>query len=358
MIPGSHRRRSVRRTGQGGHRELHRPRHGFAAAQLWLGLAAFLLSLNGNAQTCLTSSDLDDATQTAITAQGELYLGLAAKADAAALRQNATPSLAADFSGIEATIKDHQADLADAQSTSKSVFLLEAEGQTTLPHAEFYCGVFGKNGQTATSAVFYLDDLAPGKYAVAILEATSAKARVNFSTVLRQEGTGWKLAGLYIRPAQIAGHDGAWFTARAREFKTKGQLHNAWWFYLQARNLISVLPFMVTQANDKLYDEFQSVQPADVPAAGKTADLAAGALTYKITALFPEAVGDDVDLIVKYQSPDATNTQRAYQSNLAVIKALVAKYPEVRDAFAGIVARAQDSSGHDYGTLLAMKDIK
>lgn len=283
---------------------------------------------------------------------------MAAKGDTEALRQNATPSLAADFSNIEATIKDHQADLAGAQSTSKSVFQLEAEGQAALPHTEFYCGVFGKSGQTSSSAVFYLDDLAPGKYAVAILEVASAKARTNFSTVLHQEGIGWKLAGLYIRPSQIAGHDGAWFAARAHDFKTKGQLHNAWWFYLQARSLISPLPFMATQSTDKLFDEFQSVQPADVPAAGKTADLAAGAATYKLTAVFPEAVGDGVDLVVKYQSPDAANAQQAYQSNLAVIKALVAKYPEVRDAFAGIVARAQDNNGHDYGTLLAMKEIK
>jgi hypothetical protein len=40
------------------------------------------------------------------------------------------------------------------------------------------------------------------------------------------------------------------------------------------------------------------------------------------------------------------------------MKALVAKYPEFRDAFAGIVARAVEPSGRDYGSMLAMKDIK
>ena len=43
---------------------------------------------------------------------------------------------------------------------------------------------------------------------------------------------------------------------------------------------------------------------------------------------------------------------------MAVIKALVAKYPEVRDAFYAVVARAVDNSGHEYGSVLAMKDIK
>jgi hypothetical protein len=40
------------------------------------------------------------------------------------------------------------------------------------------------------------------------------------------------------------------------------------------------------------------------------------------------------------------------------MKALLVKYPEFRDAFDGIVARAVEPSGRDYGSLLPMKDIK
>jgi hypothetical protein len=43
---------------------------------------------------------------------------------------------------------------------------------------------------------------------------------------------------------------------------------------------------------------------------------------------------------------------------MAVIKALVAKYPELREAFAGVVARGVQPDGRDYGSLLQMKDIK
>ena len=67
---------------------------------------------------------------------------------------------------------------------------------------------------------------------------TSA-GRIMFSEVLQQVGTDWKLGGLYIKPAQVAGHDSEWFLARAREYKTKGQLHNAWFYYEEARSLIS-----------------------------------------------------------------------------------------------------------------------
>lgn len=310
------------------------------------------------AQSCQTSSELEDATRTAVTTSGQRYFDMAAKGDTASMKQNAIASLSADFSGIENTIKEHQQDLAGAQATVNAVYMLVVDGTAPLPSAEFYCGVFGKKGQTSGSAVFTLDNLQPGKYAVVILDSSTAEYRTNFSLVLEQAGTDWKLGGLYIKPTLVAGHDSDWFAARAREYKAKGQMHNAWLFFVQARSLVSPLPFMSTLTTDKLYDESQGVQPADVPTGGKTADLAAGAAAYKLSAIFPQAVGSDLDLIVKYQASDVSNTTQAYQSNVAVIKALVAKYPETREAFAGVVARAVDPSGRDYGTLLAMKDVK
>lgn len=310
------------------------------------------------AQSCQTASEIDAATKTAIQNAAQRYFDMAAKADAASLRQNAIPSLASDFAGIEGTIKDNQANLTGTQATIKSFFLLDASGAAPIPNAEFYCGVFGKNGQTANSAAFYLNNLPPAKYAAVLLDATSANGRTMFSEVLQQVGTDWKLGGLYIKSAQVAGHDSDWYVARAREYKTKAQMHNAWFYYEQARSLISPLPFMSTLATDKLYDESQNLQPTDVPAGGKTADLPGGTVTYKLTAIFPQVVDKDLDLIVKYQSANVSNTNQAYQDNVAVMKALLAKYPEVREAFAGIVARAVDPSGRDYGTLLAMKDIK
>ena len=326
---------------------------------VWIALILLAgTTASASAQSCQTSTDLDDATRSAITAAGQRYFEMAVKGASASLRQNAIASLASDFSSIEATVQDHQPELAGAQAALKSVFLLQADGSAPLPHTEFYCGVFGKSGQTANSAVFYLDNLAPGKYGVVIFDAMSSKGRASFSLIQQQTGTDWKLGGLYIKSSQVAGHDSEWFIARARDYKAKGQSHNAWFFYLEARSLVSPLPFMSTAATDRLYDESQSAQPADVPTNGKTADLAAAAATYKLTAIFPEAVGNDLDLIVKYQAADASNTNQAYQTNVAVMKALVLKYPEVRDAFAAVVARAVDPGGRDYGTLLAMKDIK
>jgi hypothetical protein len=310
------------------------------------------------AESCLTASDLDNATRTALTAAALRYFDLVAKGDTASLRQRELPSVASDFSVIETAVKDNQAALAGSKAAVRPPFLLVAEGSESIPRAEFYCGVFGSKGQTRDSAVFSLNNLSPGKYAVVILDAPSSKAAYTVSLILQQVSSDWKLGGLYIQPLELAGHNSNWFASRAREFQAKGQTHNAWLYYIEAISLVSPLPFMSTKASDDLYDESQKLQPADLPAEGKTADLVSGTAIYKLTAVLPVVVDDDLDLIVKYQAADVSNTNQAYQSNVSAMKALVAKYPELRTAFAAVVARAVDSSGRDYGTMLAMKEIK
>lgn len=325
----------------------------------WMALLVLApCSSIAHAQTCQSSGELDDATKSAITTSAQRYYTMASGGDVVSLRQNAIPSLSADFTGIEGLVKARQADLAGAQPTVKNVFLLDEQGVAPDPHAEFYCGVFGKNGQTPNSAAFYLDNLPPGKYAVVLIDAASAKAQTHFSEVLQLIGTDWKLGGLYIKPAQISGHDGDWYANQARQYKAKGQLHNAWLYYQQARNLLSPLPFMGTLATDKMFDESQSLLPPDFPNGGKTVELATANGTFKLTSIFPTVVGNDLDVVVKYQAADVSNTNQAYQNNMAVIKAMMAKYPEFREAFAAFEARAIDPNGRDYNTLLAMKDIK
>ena len=313
---------------------------------------------NAAAENCVTPNDMEPAVRTALVSAGQRYFDFIVKGDAASIRQNAIPSLASDFSAIESTIKDNQAALSGSKGTARPPFLLDAGGTAPIPRAEFFCGVFGAAGQTRDSAIFSLNNLPPGKYGVVILDASSSKGAYTVSLILQQIGSDWKLGGLYIKAAQTGGHDSDWFLTRARDFKSKGQLHNAWLYYLEARSLVSPLPFMSTAATDKLYDESQKAQPADWPSDGKTVDLTAGTATYKVLDIFPEVVANDLDLIVKYQVADVSNTNAAYQANIAVMKALLTKYPELRDAFAAVVARGVDPSGRDYGTMLAMKDIK
>jgi hypothetical protein len=310
-----------------------------------------------HAQTCLTEGDMDAPTRTALVSTATRYFDMAARGDSASLRQNAIASVAGDFTGIETAVKDNQPNFAGAKADARAPFLLKAEGKAPLERAEFLCGVFGANGQTANSAEFVIPNLPPGDYGIVPLDVATSKGPYVVTFVLQQQGSDWKIGGFYVN-VPVKGHDGKWFADQARAYKAKGQNHNAWFYYLQARQLMVPVPFMDTQATDKLDEEFQNVKPADLPGAN-TVDLAAAGKTYKLTALFPLAVGQDLDLIVKYQSADVSNTAKTFEDNAAVMKALVvAKYPELRDAFDGVVARAVEPSGRDYGSLMPMKDIK
>ena len=51
-------------------------------------------------------------------------------------------------------------------------------------------------------------------------------------------------------------------------------------------------------------------------------------------------MASDLDLVVKYQSADVSNTTQTFAENMVVIKALVTEYPEFHEAFDGVVARA------------------
>ena len=323
----------------------------------WTATTVLLWAGTAVGQSCLTADEMDAATRNGLTAAGRQNFDWSAKGDVASMRQNAIPSVAADFGGIEAAVKESQANFAGAQATPRAPFLLKAEGKEPLERAEFLCGVFGKSGQTANSAVFVIPNLPPGSYGTVILDVAS-KVPSTLSFVLQKTGNDWKLAGFYARPTQVAAHDGKWFWDRAREFKGKGQNHNAWFYYLEARDLMAPVPVMSTMATDRIYDEMQSVQPTDLPAAGNTVDLAAGGKTYKLTSAFPLGLGGDLGLVVKYAAADVSKTNQTYRDNVAVIYALVARYPELRDGFAAIIVRAVEPSGKDYGSMVAVKDMK
>jgi hypothetical protein len=331
----------------------HSHRFGLCVVLLCSLLAAF-----AQAQTCLTHSDMDEPTRSALEGAAKRYFDMAVRGDTAALKQNSIASLAADFSSVEAAVKDIQPSLAGARPQSRAPFLLKVEGDKPLERAEFLCGVFGKNGQTANSAAFMIPNLPPGTYGFVALEVSGAQKPQTVSLVLQQQGPDWKIGGFYAHASQVAGHDADWFADQARAFKAKGQNRDAWLYYLQARDLAVPVPFMYTQVTDKLYDESQAIRPTDLPMDGNTVDLGAGGKTYKLTTMFPVAVGQDLDVVVKYQASDVSHTAETFKENMAVIHALVTKYPELRDAFGGIVARAVEPSGQDYGSMLPMKEIK
>lgn len=332
----------------------------FRSVALVLAAAVWLLAVTGSAQTCYSGGDLDPTARASVERAASQFLSMAARGDVFNLKQNSIPAVANNFAGIERAVIDNREYFAAAPATIRGTYLLDAStAQGTLERAEFFCGVFGSMGQTNQSAGFMIPNLPAGRYAIVIQDVNGPKGMHTLTLILQELAGQWKLAGFYAKVGQIGGHDADWFANQARQFKAKGQNHNAYFYFMQARDLAAPVPFMSTLKLDRLYDEALQVAPKDIPqGAGGPVTLQAGGKTFKITNMFPVVVGAGLNLVVKYETADVSNTTQTFQDNTALMKTLLERYPQYREAFEGMVARAVAPSGQDYGTLLAMKDIK
>lgn len=323
--------------------------------------AIFLLLTVGAAlaaaESCLTTGDMDAATRSAIENAARQYFQYTAAGDAAALRANSIPSLSGNFGGIERAVADNRDAFAGAQSSIYSTYILDATGgEPTIVNALFVCGVYN----SANRLQFSIPNLPAGKYAFVIMDANGAKGPYWLSLILQQAGANWQLAGFYPKPRRVGDKGPGWFLTQARDYRAKGELHNAYFYYVTARDLALPVSFMITRPVEKLDSEAEPIVPKDIPGDQPVSVAAPSGKSYQVTQIFPVPVGTGMNLVVKYKAlGDVSDTRSRFADNMELIKAFAAKYPEYRGAFAGLVARAVDpATGADYGTVLAMNDIK
>ncbi len=322
-----------------------------------LGAAVLLLTLVNvsRAQTCYTGGEIDASTAKAVEAAAQQYFNMSAQGDVAGLRAHTIPQVTGNFGAIEQAVVTNKQFFAQGQPSSTQTFVLDAsESKTAMQRADFFCGIYN----SPSRVVFSIPNLPPGRYAVTIAKV-EGKNPITLTMILQDTGkNAWMLAGYYPRLNSIGEHDGQWYLSKAREYKEKAQLHDAWFYYLTAWDLLAPVNFMGTPQLDKLADEMQAVRPSDLPSAGAPLEIAANGKTFKIAEIAAVPAAGNLDLRVQYETSDAANATLASQDNAAVMKALVTKYPEFREAFSALVARATDDSGHEYGTVTPMKDVK
>ncbi|MGE0404717.1 MAG: hypothetical protein AB7O65_00325 [Candidatus Korobacteraceae bacterium] len=329
----------------------------FQAAVPAVGMI-LLAALPGMAATCATSAEMDDAARSALQQASLNFHKQAVAGDVAGLRAGAIPSLAGDFAGIESAIIQNQNNLKAGEATILGTYLLQAEGTAPLPRAEFYCGIYNSPDRVT----FVIPNLPPGRYGI-VTQTTAGENPMFFTTVLNEQAGAWKLAGLTIKRKAISGHDSAYFATQAREYAGKGQNLVAWLHYLQAWELMAPVNFMYTADRDKLVDEMQKAKPAELPTAETPLQVSGGGKTFAVIEVFSEPVEIEsktqMYLILKYRATtDVSNTADTFQVNREAIQAFLQRYPTMRTVFGGVVARAVDTSGRDYGTMFAMKDVK
>ncbi len=320
--------------------------------------ACLIVPSVASAVDCSQASEIEPGTRAAIDNAAIQFIQYAAHGDLQSLHQASIPVLASAFEGVQQAITRDKGVMGD-QVTIRRDYLLDASKATaTLPRAEFFCGAYSSSGHTPSSASFAIPNLEPGRYALVLTSVSGGKSPYMVTVVLQNVEGHWMLAGYYPKPSEVSGHDAAWYLQQARRYKQQGQLHNAWFYYVLTWEIYSPVDFMSSLQLDRLSSEIQAAHPADVPLADPVPLTAANGRTYNLTQEFavPDEQGQ-LTLVVKYAVADVSNTVHAFQDNSAVIQAIVARFPELRQAFSGVVARATTSTGQDYGTLLAMKDI-
>ncbi|HZL69515.1 MAG TPA: hypothetical protein VFC29_19545 [Candidatus Limnocylindrales bacterium] len=317
-------------------------------------LAIMITAPAVTAQSCASGADLDVPSKNAVEAAARQYLDMSKRGDVAGLKANSISAVAGDFGSIEQAVVTNKPYFSQGPATVSGTYLLDAaQAKGPLARADFYCGIYN----SPERLVFSISNLPAGRYAL-VMQKIAGKDPITLTVVLQDLNGSWKLAGYYPRLDAIGGQDGQWYLTKAREFKSKGQLHNAWFYYLTAWDLLAPVNFMSTPQLDKVAEEMQSARPSDLPGNGNPLNLAANGKTFKVTEMVAVPVEDNLDLRLRYETADVSNTGLAFQDNLAVIKAIVTKYSEVRDAFSAVIALAVDARGHEYGSVLPMKDVK
>jgi len=318
---------------------------------------------DAQAQECAQDHEIEPATYAVLTAAARRYLDTSTQGDIAALRANVAPAAESSLTAIGAAIQQHRAELKGTASV-KRVYLLTQPPGAAGERGEFFCGVFGANGHTSDSASFRIPSLAPGRYAIVFQQIANAESSLSLALVLQESGgsgnTGtanWKIAGYYLKPSSVSGHDGEWFGTQAKDAKKKGNNYLAWLYDYMAWELQAPVNFMSTLALDRLTADVQTLSAPDLPANSPVTVSAAGK-TYKLTQVFPVVDDGKLDLVVKYEVPDLANTAAVTKVNVELIRAVVAAHPELRDAFQAVVVRAVAPNGADFGTIMTMQEVK
>jgi len=309
--------------------------------------------LSAAAQTCQSKDEIAEPARKTVEAAAQQVFNQTASGDVSSLKTSSIPSLQTNFSGIAGAVNDNKDAIQGAKPQLRGIYLLDT-GANPGPDGVFYCGIFGANGMSNSTAEFDLPGLPVGKYAVTIQDFIGNKGPYALTTIF-QDMSGWKIAGYYIRPGSASGHDGLWYLQQARDYKSKGQAHNAWFYYLTSWDLLSPVTFMNTNMLTKITQESNGIQPKDVPVGGNPVTFNAAGKSYKVTDMSIFRTDKNFDLAVKYSVPSTSDFNSTQADARALANAMVAQYPELKDGFNNIWVHAVDANGGDVVGLVKLK---
>jgi hypothetical protein len=307
------------------------------------------------ADSCKTQAQMLPAMREVLSSEARSIAAGVQTGNLPALQAETIPSVAADFSGIAASVDSLKPLVQNAAITIDNLYFLEASTVSAgATRTDFYCG--------SPVVALNFNDLPPGAYALVVLHATGVPQPQQISLILSlTPAQKWMLAGLFSKPMTEAGHDGLWYWVSAREYAHKNMNWNAWFYYRIAADTLQPVDFLVSPNLDKLRHEEDLVHPSNLPEAAPLA-LATRDSVFAVNAIDTTTVFGALDLEIHY-APDAAQTAQlrnpvtARQQVTTAMQALLTLHPELRDAFHGIWVRADQGASSLYSLELPMDQI-
>jgi hypothetical protein len=288
--------------------------------------------------------------------QARSFVALTQRGDLASLRARTLPAIASDFDSIAAAVTSLKPQVQNATITVDSLYSLDASKESPgEPRVQFFCG-------NSPIVVLTFNGIPPGNYVLAILHATGVPKPQQISIILASTpANGWQLAGFYAKPMIEADHDGLWYWASARKYAQDHANMTAWLYYRIAQDLLIPVDFLSSPNLEKLRQEADQVRPPAL-SANSAMLLNVNGVTFNVTNVGTTTQFGPLDLEVHYV-PDSTQANQLRTSLTArkqvddLMAALLAQHPELRNAFHGIWALADQGQSSLFALELPMDQI-
>lgn len=319
---------------------------------LFVTVVTMLAPVRMLAVSCTTQAQMDEAQRTALVQAARSIASAMQTGNASAVQAMTIAPVKAQFDPIANTIQQAAPRLAGATITVDALYDLDASDlKAAVEDTVFYCGVANSPAHIDIT----ISQLPKGHYALTLVHATGVKDPQQMAFLL-QKGGDWQLAGLFVKPMLLAGHDSVWYWTKARAFNQKNQKWNAYFYYATATYLAAPADFITSANMDKLNQEAASAKPEGLPGAQPMV-ITAGNNTFPVTEIHTDGSLGGLDLVLRYTATDTSDPVAARARNLELMKAVLEAHPELRDAFHGLWVFAEAPNQRPYGNEVAMSEI-
>jgi hypothetical protein len=304
------------------------------------------------AVSCTTQAQMTEAERAALMQSAHNLATAVQSGNASAVQALTIAKIKAQFDPIANTIEQTSPLLAGATITIDALYGLDASDlKTAAEDTVFYCGV----ANSPLHVDVTIPQLPQAQYALVLVHATGVKQPQQMAFLLQKNGD-WQLAGLFVKPLLLAGHDSVWYWTKARAFNQKNQKWNAYFYYTTAAYLASPADFMTSANLDKLNQEAQGAKPDGLPGTQPMV-ITSGNNTFPVSEMHTDGSLGGLDLVLRYSTAETSDPVAARARNLELMKATLEAHPELREGFHGLWVFAEAPSQRPYGNELAMSEI-